>query len=77
MFEFLHFRSTLLNGCGTICPTVEIFTLNFCGFVPFWDCVAPCSQNGPGALPGARPHHYGLPWEAVEVLAEALETEKR
>ena len=35
------------------------------------------SQNGPGALPGARPHRYGLPWEAVEVPAEALEMEKR
>ena len=35
------------------------------------------SQNRPGALPDARPHHYGLPWEAVEVPAKALETEKR
>ena len=39
--------------------------------------VTPRSQNGPEALPGALPHHYGLPWETVEVLAEALETEKR
>ena len=39
--------------------------------------VTPHSQNGPGALPGARPLRYNLPLEAVEVPTEALEIEKR
>ena len=40
IFEFLHFCFACLNGCGTICSMIKIFTLNFYGFVPFWDCHA-------------------------------------
>ena len=39
--------------------------------------VTPHSQNGPGALPGACPHRYGLLWETIEVPAKALKIEKR
>ena len=37
MFEFLHFCSTHLNGCGMLCPTVQIFRPQHLVVVPCWD----------------------------------------